>query len=164
MWHLLGKFLLVLGILLGAWVYRKQAQARLTTLRALRSAVDSIERDLSLQLSPLGELLAQLAQEHPQIPFFAQCQGAYQSQERPLSDIWQEEAGHLPLQAEDKETIADLGKVLGQYDSSQQQSALVHLRAVLDRRIQEETTQFRTQSKLSQVLALSFSAFCLLLF
>lgn len=108
-------------------------RSHVNCLRIFAADLGQMERELSFRLTPLPKLFHRLAKSSgaPVDYFFTLCeQGLDQLDERPLHELWRVslEQSRLPLEQDEKLALAELGSVLGQYDSDSQRAAIFQAR------------------------------------
>ena len=168
MLKLLGAvFLLVGGGGLGLGAIRK-LEGRVTALRALVEALELMERELGFRLTPMRELLEGTARRvgEPVAGFLAACaRGLDELGERPLSELWAEEAGErlTALRPRDLEAVLSMGAVLGRYDAEGQRGAIAASREELAGFLAAAAEERRKQGRVYGALGLTAGAFLVIL-
>lgn len=129
MMHTLGAAMVMVGMVGLAWraVARLGEQAEL--LRSLQGALSYIEEELAFRFTPLPRLLAHLAQSRQGAAgafFQAVLKELDRGEDVGLRQSWTQAAEQtLPLLKEpERQTLEELGEVLGQYDAQTQAQAL----------------------------------------
>lgn len=141
--RLLGAGLLALaGGLLG---YEKKAELkrRRASLRQLCVALGRMESELVTLQTPLPQLLARLED----CPFFLLVSAGFGGE--PLERLWRRAAEVQPIPAADRQTLGELGAVIGRYDAQRQAAEIALTRrqlsehgAALEREIAERGRHF----------------------
>lgn len=126
---LIGSIMLAGGAVFWGLAATAQLERRVKSLRAMLGALECLEREISFRLTPMPELIAQLAkQAQPPVgTFFARLLTLLpQLGERTLSELWSETLEALPMDLgdRDREVLRELGGVLGRYDGEGQREAL----------------------------------------
>ena len=158
--RLLGAMLLsggasALGLLAAA-----QLNRRVQSLRALLSALELLERELSYRLTPMPALLGELTRRSPPPVngFFARClDGLSTLGERTLSDLWNEalEAVPMYLAEEERQVMRELGGILGRYDGEGQRESLGLARARLGQQLSAAAEERTRLGRVYSVLGLT---------
>lgn len=167
MLKLFGAVLLMGGAAAIGFSAAAGLRAHASCLRTFVIALEQIERELNFRLTPLPVLFHKLARSSgaPADYFFALCEkGIARLDEKPLYEIWREalDKAGLPLEQDEKLALAELGSVLGQYDSDGQRAAIFEVRerlAVFFKRAEDERNRLE---KVYGALGLSAGAFLLL--
>jgi stage III sporulation protein AB len=147
---LLGALLVVIAG--GAWGILKARNLRLRPkqLQSLRTMLQEIRTGVDYGLTPLPELMRQLAEQgEAPVRCFATTVLEQLGAGTPLKAAWQQSLEVLteqtPLQAEDLEPLAVLGRSIGSSDSDDQLRHLELAMVRLEHRI-GETIQERDQN------------------
>ena len=88
-------------------------------LGALCAGLELMERELALRLTPLPQLMEELAHrtEEPARRLFSACRRALDGLEREtFAHAWRRLTDQLPVSPEAKRALYPLGEVLGRYD------------------------------------------------
>lgn len=122
--------MVMVGMVGLAWRAVGRLGERAELLRGLQGAVSYLEEELTFRLTPLPQLFEYLAQSRrgPVGAFFgAVLKDLEGPGESGLSQSWSKAAGEmLPLLREpERQTLEELGEVLGRYDAQTQAKALV---------------------------------------
>lgn len=163
MLKLLGVLCLLGGATAVGFGAEGQLNRRVKSLRSLRDGLAWMERELSFRLTPLPDLLQQLA-EKKQIAsrFFQRCReslpelGKYS-----MGELWSRALAaeeDLLLQPEELAVLLTLGDVLGRYDSQGQQEALQVAVNELSQRLTIAEEEKNRLGKLYRVLGISAGA------
>jgi len=140
-------------------------RARVRVLSGLIVAIEAMKNEICDRLMPIPELLEQLARESD-VPVDQLFHRAI----REMADIgiqsfyfiWKaavESAQTLELTKEERQTLIDLGRTLGRYDTEQQREALTYTLRRLEghlRRAEEECTK---HSRVHAVLGIAVGVF-----
>ena len=151
---LLGAALLTAG---GVWLGLCRVWKlgrRMEALRALIGLLGRWERELGERQPPMEELLRAGA-EHPGPlrPCLTAClSGLDRLGETSFAAVWAESFRDLPLGAEEWETVAELGEVLGRYGPERQAAALRRGAEELEEALKRAREDRRREGKLSLVL------------
>lgn len=148
----------------GGWALaqrRREFRQELDALRRLSAALEAMADNIRLERPPMPRLLdrAGSGQEDPASSFFRTAAAALRRGE-PLPAAWRDAAGALPLPPRDRQTVADLGRILGG-DEVQACKGLQLASSVL-RGSYEELERCRPQRE-RQRTALCFSAAALVI-
>lgn len=134
--HILGAVMVAAGC---GWLGVKQAQkltARAAALEAMSRALEQMERELTLRLTPLPQLMQELAQrtEPPARTLFAGCRAALEELDHQrFHEAWVQMVHDLPdFKDEDRRALDTLGQVLGRYDGRGQACAIASVRRELE--------------------------------
>lgn len=139
-WKLAGAALLTAaGALLGRGLL-DPARRRAALLRSLAAGLGRLADGLSL-LRPLPELLAAL-DGRPFFPALAEPCAAGE-----LERAWHAAALALPLGAEEREALAELGSVLGRYGAERQIGEMELVRRRLDAAAAAEEEALKTRAR-----------------
>lgn len=162
---LIGAVLLAGGAAFLGFSAAAQLERRVKSLRGMLNALETLERELTFRLTPMPELLAELA-KHAQPPvnaFFARCrEGLDTLGEHTLSELWNEALDTVPMDLgpEDLQALRELGGILGRYDGEGQREALALARTQLGQCL---TTAAEERTRLGRVYgALGLTAGALL--
>ena len=104
-------------------------------LGALCAGLELMERELALRLTPLPQLMEELAHrtEEPARRLFSACRRALDGLEREtFAHAWRRLTDQLPVSPEAKRALYPLGEVLGRYDGRGQQAAIAGARRELE--------------------------------
>lgn len=121
--------MVMVGMVGLAWRAVGRLGERAELLRGLQGAVSYLEEELTFRLTPLPKLFEHLAQSRrgPVGVFFeAVLQGLEGPETIALHQSWTKAVGEtLPLlQEPERQTLEELGEVLGRYDAQTQAKAL----------------------------------------
>lgn len=125
----LGALMVMTGMVGLAWRQAGRLGERVELLRSLQGALSYLEEELTFRCTPLPKLLAHLAQSRtgPVGGFFRAVLASMEHENAPsLRQSWSQLVGEkLPLlKEEERQTLEELGEVLGQYDAQTQAQAL----------------------------------------
>lgn len=128
-----GVMVAVGGAVWGGFAARQQKK-RVRALEGFCGALEVMERELSMRLTPTPELLAQVKRHvhQPLQDFFEQCEQAVRLGQS-ISGVWEE--GLLELELFDEQSIhmlKPLGGIIGRYDALGQQQAIGAVRQELE--------------------------------
>lgn len=168
MLSLLGAALVTAGT--GAIGFGAAAQLgrRVGELRAMVTALELMERELSFRLTPIPELLDELSRRTPlpARPLFARCLGGLDRLgEESLGQIWTaavEETLH-DLRGEDRAILAELGQVLGRFDGDGQGQAVGQARLRLSHQLEGAERERDSHGRLYGALGVTAGAFFVIL-
>lgn len=142
-------------------------KARTEQLRAFLGALEEMERELDCRLTPMPELLGQLAgTEGPVGDFFALCAGELDRLgEQSFAALWSGAltAADLCLDGEDLRPLLELGASLGRYDRDSQCAALVQARARLEQRLDQAEERRERLGRVYGALSLAAGTFLIIL-
>lgn len=156
---------------IAAWaglVARRRLFDRVAMLRALSAALARLERELSFHLAPLPRLFEALAVQAgaPVSGFFAHCaQGMGNLGTVPLSALWESglDSNLATLTQEERQTMHELGAVLGRYDGERQRQALREAAERLDEHITAAVEQRDRLGRVYSALGITGGLFLLIL-
>lgn len=101
----------------GGWALLQQRQGlrqELDTLRSLSAALEAMSDNIRLERTPMPRLLDRARDRREDlVAFFFQTAAAALRRGEPLPAAWQDAARALPLSPRDRQTVADLGRILG---------------------------------------------------
>lgn len=142
-------------------------RARVEQLRAFLGALEEMERELDCRLTPMPELLADLAgTAGPVGEFFALCAGELDRLgEESFARLWTGAltASDLSLDGEDLQPLLELGSSLGRYDCASQCAALGQARARLKLRLEEAEERRERLGRVYGALSLAVGMFLIIL-
>lgn len=134
--HMLGAVLVAAGCGWAGILAAGRLRRRVETLEALCAGLEQLERELSLCLTPLPQLMAGLAGRVPHSArgLFAGCAQALEEPDREaFFQTWDRLTELLPdLTEEDRRALRPLGQVLGRYDAPGQVRAVEGARRRLE--------------------------------
>ena len=141
---------------------------RSDVLSAFLAALDQLEAELCFRLTPMPELLARLADgtDGEVSRFFARCQnGLHTLGETSFSAVWNRALAeeNLPLAAEDRLLLEQLGAVLGQYDLEGQRGAIESIRSRLGHCLESARERHRSIGRVYRALGACAGLRCVLL-
>lgn len=166
MYRLLGA-VLVLGAMgwLG-WSEGAALRKRTALLRELVGALERMERELTFRLTPLPDLLSNLAREtaKPLSDFFAACARHARSPECLFGAAWEREAAGLYpwLDERTMEVLRRLGRGLGRCDAEGEGRLLKAAATDLRDRLAVLEGESRRLERLYRTLGLTGGAFLIL--
>lgn len=158
--RLMGAALLSAAAVLLGFGSVVRLRRRTEDLRGLRSGLSAMERSLADRSAPLSEVLQEgaVAACGTSRDFFSFCaKGIPRLEGRPFVTLWEAslEGTPLTLELEDRRVLAELGPVLGRFDSESQTMALRTAVDRLERQAQEAVEQQRRLSKVYGSLGIS---------
>lgn len=164
----LGTALLIAGGMGAGWCGASALDRRVRSLRAFCAALETAQRELSLRLPPMPELLSLLARqsEGPAGRFFARClEDLPLLGSRSFARIWRDalEGTPLDLNGEDLEMLSQAGRVLGRYDGAGQEAALELIRLRLVRALEEAEERRRGGKRVWYALGITAGCFLAIL-
>lgn len=128
MLRVMGAVLVMAGTVGLGWRGVQRLGERVEALRGLQGAVAYLEEELAFRFTPLPQLLEQLSQNRKGAvgAFFGKMGKKMEQCDVPLRQSWRQAVEEtLPmLKDEERQTVAELGEVLGQYDAQTQAQAL----------------------------------------
>ncbi len=160
----LGAALLIAGGLGAGWCGASALDRRVRSLRTFCAALETAQRELSLRLLPMPELLSLLSRqsEGQAGAFFARCLADLPFLgSRSFARIWGDalEGVPLDLNREDREILAQAGRVLGRYDGAGQEAALELIRLRLVRALEEAEERRKSGKKVWYALGITAGCF-----
>ena len=110
------------GAFLGFDAHRR-LKRRARVLRQLAGALEQMDREISFRLTPMPQLMEELADDYPPPvgELFANCRkGMEELGERSLAEIWRQALEDTPLDLEGRSAAVmdELGEVLGRFEES----------------------------------------------
>ena len=142
-------------------------KARVEQLRGFLGALEEMERELDCRLTPMPELLNQLAgTDGPVGGFFALCAGELgHLGEQSFASLWAGAlaASDLCLDGEDLRPLLELGGSLGRYDRASQCAAIGQARARLELRLDEAEERRERLGRVYGALSLAAGTFLIIL-
>lgn len=158
--RLIGALLLAGGASLMGFLAAGQLESRVKSLRAMLGALELLERELSFRLTPMPALMSTLAERTPPPvnQFFSQClEGMAKLGEKTLADLWNESLDTVPMDfgAGEKQTLRELGNVLGRYDGEGQCESLALARAQLEQCLVTATDERERMGRVYRMLGLT---------
>lgn len=144
-------------------------RARVRILTSLTAALDIMKSEICDRLTPMPELLEMLSNETeaPVRDFFNNCYkklGMLGVQS--FSSVWKSaltETPELLLNDGEAQVIAELGFVLGRYDSNEQKSAFSYTIRRMEGFLQKAETERDSQSKLHAFLGVAAGIFVVIM-
>ena len=154
-----------------AWVGFSAARRlarRERTLVQLSAALAQMEREISYRLTPMPQLLGELAENTPGPAgaFFGACRkGLEELGSRSLAEIWHETLLTAPLDLEDRAlaVLDRLGTVLGRYQEEEVRAALARAAEDLAREGELARAEAENRGRMYQVLGLTAGGLLVLL-
>lgn len=123
-----GAVMVMVGAVGLAWRGVSRLGERAELLRALQGALAFLEEEMSFRFTPLLKLFDRLSSRRGEVgAFFRAVFAAMECKEpMPLREGWSKAAREeLPLLREaERQTLEELGEILGQYDAQTQAKAL----------------------------------------
>lgn len=142
-------------------------RARVEQLRTFLGALEEMERELSCRLTPMPELLEDLAgTAGPVGSFFSLCTGELDRLgEQSFARLWAGalSAADLSLDGEDLRPLLELGSSLGRYDCASQCAALGQARTRLELRLEEAEERGQRLGRVYGALSLAAGMFLIIL-
>lgn len=125
----MGALMIMVGMVGLAWRQVGRLGERVELLRSLQGALSYLEEELTFRCTPLPRLLDHLAHSRTGAVgrFFRAVLAAMEGEDpQPLRQSWPRLVKeNLPLlKEEERQTLEELGEVLGQYDARTQSEAL----------------------------------------
>jgi stage III sporulation protein AB len=143
-------------------------RSRTKALRALSSALQMLDRDLSFRLTPMPELFQTLANtaEAPASNLFQVCvDGINQQSPHQMTKLWESAVNDSTpvLTADDRRILLPLGNVLGRYGAEDQRAAIMEATRDLDRAaLQAEEIHLR-KGRIYSIMGLVTGTFLVIL-
>lgn len=146
--RLLGAALLVLTGLISGWRVCEAGRVRARHLAELNAALGTMADELRMLSRPMGEIFSGLScRGAPELrDFFARL--AAETGQRPLSELWQEGLNSLPLEDGARQSLSELGAVLGRYDAQSQAAAIALARSRLEELLREQRRENTRRTRL----------------
>lgn len=123
-----GAVMVMVGTVGLAWRGVSRLGERAELLRALQGALSFLEEEMSFRFTPLLKLFERLSSRRGEVGvFFGAVFAAMERREpAPLREGWSKAVREkLPLLREaERQTLEELGEILGQYDAQTQAKAL----------------------------------------
>lgn len=164
----LGKLLILLGCTALGLGRGFGLKRRTACLFELRRALETMGRELTFSLRPLGALMdqAQGTCRGEAAALFAACREAFaRSGGESWAESWRTalEGTALPLTEEDRRILSEAGQVLGRYDGEDQRTALAGLLARLEEQAQEARGEEKRLFRVYTALGITAGLFCVIL-
>ena len=165
---LLGAALVAAGAVSIGYAAVERLRARTAALRALADALELMERELCFRLTPMPELLSDLAGRTlpPADRFFRQCaEGLDELPKHTLGELWQAAAAEsLPaLHRNDLTVLLPLGAILGRYSGEEQRQAIAQTTDELRRAHLAAEGEQRQRGKVYSALSAAAGALLVIL-
>ncbi len=165
---LIGSILLAGGAAFLGLSATAQLERRVKALRAMLSAMECLEREISFRLTPMPELIAQLAKQAqpPANLFFTRLLALLPKLgEQTLSELWRIALESVPmdLSDRDREVLRELGGILGRYDGDGQKEALGLARGQLNQCLSSAAEERTRLGRIYGVLGLASGAVLVIL-
>ena len=147
------------GAFLGFDAHRR-LKRRAMVLRQLAGALEQMDREISFRLTPMPQLMEELAADYPPPvgELFANCRkGMEELVERSLAEIWRQALADTPLDLEGRAAgiLDELGEVLGRFEESGLRAALARAGAELTREAELAREDGEKRGRMYQVLGLT---------
>ena len=144
-------------------VWRMSARVRVLT--GLIAALETMKSEICDRMTPLPELIEQLTREAdpPLDRFF--CRVAQEMTaigQRSFYFIWKtavEGSEELALTKEERQTLIDLGRSLGRYDTEEQRDAFAYALRRLESHLRRAEEARREQGRIHAVLGIAVGVF-----
>ena len=164
MLRVVGAVLLIGGTAFLGFSAAAALGRRVRTLRALLGVLELMEREISFRLTPMPDLLEELARRArpPLRELFMRCrEGVNRLGEKDLGQLWRDALEQIPLGLEGEELgfLSELGDVLGRYDGEGQRAALERCRGQLSETLRRAEAERVQQGRMYGVLGLTAGAF-----
>lgn len=161
MTRLAGAALVLTGCMACALGASRQLYGRIARQEGLCRALELAERELSLNRTPLPELLARCGKDRE--PCFTLTVELIKKGKH-FTDAWaQAIAEHAP-DATTAQSLEALGRILGSYDAQGQADAVRRVRSELEGRLPELREQARTRRRVYAALGAAAGGALILLF
>ncbi len=164
-----GAVLITLGT--AAWglmgVYR--LRSRVKSLHAVASALGIMKSEICDRLTPMPELLKNLAEEatYPASALFKNASEKMASiGMKPFSSIWSQAVKNTPellLKPPEELVLTELGVRLGRYDIAEQASAIQYAQRRLEEHIRKAETERDKNSKVHAFLGVAAGLFAIII-
>lgn len=156
--RLLGAALLILVGLVCGWRGCETGRNRERLLEELNAALGAIADELRMLSRPMGEIFSDLScrVSYPLQAFFTHL--AKDLGQRPLAQRWQEGLDLLPLDEKARQSISQLGTVLGRYDAQSQAAAIALVRTRLEELLGEQRSENARRCRLLPGLGVCLGA------
>lgn len=142
-------------------------KARTDQLRDFLGALEEMERELSCRLTPMPELLGDLARTPgPVGEFFGLCAGGLDRLgERSFAQLWDKAlcAADLSLNEDDLRPLTELGGSLGRYDCDSQCAAIGQARTRLEVQMADAEEHRERMGRVYGALSLAAGTFLIIL-
>jgi len=143
---------------------------RVDTLHALITALETMKSEICDRMTPLPELIDDLAAETSSYAgrFFQYLkEGMGELGIRQFSFLWKDaldRALYPELDEAERKALSDLGRSLGRYDIEEQRQAISYTQKRLEAYVKSAEEAKRTQGKMHAVLGLTSGLFMVLVF
>ena len=164
----LGGAMLFCGCAYCGWLAARRLSVRVQVIRQMLTAVQIAQRELRFALTSVPRLLLLLQQQsgEPLRGFFRRCCEGIRSLERQsLDELWQSvlTQSALPAGKEELRVFSQLGKVLGRYDSSGQETFFIYAAETLEGCLEAAEEERKRMGKVYHVLGVAAGGFLLVL-
>lgn len=112
--------------------FASRLKKRLKLITAIVGAIDYMEAEISYGLTPLPELLLDLAGRDPVLGGFWSSVAMNWEPGGKFSEVWISEAAELDLKEQDMLLVEEIGRILGHYDADRQASRLGFIKKKLE--------------------------------
>lgn len=158
--RLIGALLTAAGGAFWGFAAARRLRRRARVLRQLAGAMEQMEREISFRLTPMPELMEELAAAYPPPvgTLFANCRrGLEDLGERSLAEIWRTALADTDLDLEGRgaAVLDELGEVLGRFEESSLRAALARAGAQLTREAELAREEAENRGRMYQTLGLA---------
>lgn len=164
MTRLAGAALVLAGCMACALGASGRLYARLVRQETLCRALELAERELSLNRTPLPELLERMARCGGKVePCFALTLGSIEMG-KSFTEAWSSSLAESELDAPTARSLETLGRILGSYDAEGQGAAVCRVREELEGRLPALREQARARRRVYAALGAAAGGALILLF
>ncbi len=165
--RLLGALLVVGSCFMLGEDQASGLRRRVRALEALEDGFGQMEREISLRLLPLPQLMEDLA-DHSRKPasgLFQDCRRVLdQPDETGFDQHWRDAlAGVKELKPEDRRLLEPLGQVLGRYDGQEQVRAIRSCRRELELALERAREESRRMGRVYRAVSAAGGGFLVIL-
>ena len=158
--RLAGALLAAGGMAWMGWSAARRLARRERILVQLSAALAQMEREISFRLTPMPQLLGELAEDAPGPvgAFFGACRdGLGELGSRSLAEIWRQALLTAPLDLEERAlaVLDRLGTVLGRYQEEEVRAALALAAEELAREGELARAEVENRGRMYRVLGLT---------
>ena len=147
---MLGALLIVSGTTFCGAAAARRLGRRTRVLASLASAAEMLASEIEFCMNPLPVIMGKLARRYETLaPLFGPCAKSITG-ESGFEANWSEAlaASGLPLNADERTLLLELGGVLGRYDAQGQQNALAQVKRRLSDMLADARAEQAAKSKL----------------
>lgn len=159
MLRLIGAALVTLGFAAVGWQAAARLRERAAAISSLLGALELLESEIRYRLTPVPELMKLLAQRAapPARALFEACRDRLaERREEGFDAVWAESLSALPLlRRPERETLLELGAVLGRYDVEGQERAIAYARRRLERFLRQAEEEQRSRGRVYGALGVA---------